>query len=58
MFVIDKNQASKCSTAALMLPTNEDAFRQLFTLGNDECQEGIFLVNEPCVKKFVLLMAK
>ena len=32
-----------------MLPTNEDALRQLATLGNDECQEGIFLVNERCV---------
>ena len=49
VFVIDKKQASKCSTAALMLPTNEDALRQLATLGNDEFQEGIFLVNKPCV---------
>ena len=32
VFVIDKNHGSKFSTAALILPTNEDAFRQLAAL--------------------------
>ena len=43
--------ASKSSTAALTLPTNEDALKHLAatSTGNKKVQHEIFAVNEPCI---------
>ena len=47
----DDRSASRSSTAALILPTNEDALKQLSATGNKECTDD---VNEPCVNVWIV----
>ena len=50
----EDKSASRSSTAALTLSTNEDALKQLSTTGNKECTDDVFLVNEPCVNVWIV----
>ena len=54
VLLADENRsASRSSMAALILPTNKDALKQLGKSGNDEFKEDVFLVNEPCVNVWI-----
>ena len=46
----DNKSASKSSTAAIALPTNEDALKRLTTTAyHDVIEYDVYAVNEPCV---------